>query len=277
MDNSLAFGHAFKVMGATQQLMVRSLVNLIEMISTSSHRYTEGNSTFTNEALLLMQKASAARDPDSVRALQKEWADTCMKFSQSQTRMTMGFVEQFGQQVLGTIASNPFTPVEEAAAPTPAPSVVTPPPVKAAAPTPKPAPIKASVKAPLKTPKAVAKKASVATPKVTAKPKAVPKVAPAKPVVTAKVTPLKTAAPKVAKPAPVKAPPKPKVLAKPKAPKVVPEVLPKTLAVAAAKAPPKKPPLKTVAKPAAKKTTTPKAPKPASTASKNNSTVAEKP
>jgi hypothetical protein len=63
----------------------------------------------------LMQKATATRGPESLRDLQKEWAQTCMKFSQSQTRATMGFVEQFGQQVLGTIASNPFTPAMSAA------------------------------------------------------------------------------------------------------------------------------------------------------------------
>ena len=182
MENNLAFDHAFKVMGATQQLMARSLINLIEMISTSSHRYARDNSAFTDEALLLMQKAAAAREPDSLRELQNAWAQTCMKFSQSQTRATMGFVEQFGQQVLGTIANNPFTPL------TPSPSTPVETPITPAKPSSvEPLPAKSSITTPRAevdarpVPKVAPKPKLAAKPKASPKPKAESKTPP-KPV-----------------------------------------------------------------------------------------------
>jgi hypothetical protein len=294
MDNNLAFGHAFKVMGATQQLMVRSLINLIEMISTSSHRYTQGNSAFTEEALSLMQRASAAKDPESARALQKEWADTCLKFSQSQTRMTMGFVEQFGKQVLGTMAASPFNaaeaeapvtpPTVSSAAPEPAAAAPAPAAPKAPKPSPTPKPVKAKAPKPAKPPVAarIAKKTPTAKPVPAPAPVVAAIVETAKPatppkakIAAVKQTPLpKVAAPKTLKPsakaiavttpkpATAKTPPKRPVKAAPKAVAKSPKPL----------AAPAKAPTKAVAKTAAEAVTKTAA-KPAA---RKNSTLAEK-
>lgn len=119
MDHRLSFETAFKIMGATQQLATRSLINLIEMVSTNSHRLASENTAFTEEALGLMQEASQTRDPEALRKLQKRWAETCLKYGQNQTRTTMNFVEHCGLQAL-SVASNPNfsnAPQEEKAPP----------------------------------------------------------------------------------------------------------------------------------------------------------------
>lgn len=94
-------------MTAQQQLATRSLINLIEMVSTSSHLYAEGTGAFTREAIELMAEASRTRDPARLAELQKQWAATCVKYGQDQTRATMAFVEQFGTQALNLSASAP--------------------------------------------------------------------------------------------------------------------------------------------------------------------------
>ncbi|ESQ81289.1 phasin [Asticcacaulis sp. YBE204] len=104
------FEKGLKMMGAQQQLATRSLVNLIEMISTSSHRYAQETTDFTRDALSLMQEASRTRDPAELRELQSQWAKTCVKYSQNQTRATMTFVEQCGLQALNTAATTAKPP-----------------------------------------------------------------------------------------------------------------------------------------------------------------------
>lgn len=109
------FGNSLRLMGAQQQLAARSLVNLIEMISTTSHRYAEETAAFTHDALELMREASVSRDPATLAEVQQKWAQTCLKYSQDQTRATMAFVEQCGKQALST-ASNGTEPATPAAA-----------------------------------------------------------------------------------------------------------------------------------------------------------------
>ncbi len=98
------FEQGLRLMGAQQQLAARSLINLIEMISTSSLRYTEQTEAFTRDALDLMGQAAQAHTPQALGDLQKRWADTCLKYGQTQTRATMAFVEQCGAQALNTAA-----------------------------------------------------------------------------------------------------------------------------------------------------------------------------
>jgi hypothetical protein len=112
------FGNPLRMMGAQQQLAARSLVNLIEMISTTSHRYAQETTAFTRDALELMREASTTRDPGSLAELQQRWAQTCLKYSQDQTRATMAFVEQCGKQALST-ASNGVEAEKPADAPKP--------------------------------------------------------------------------------------------------------------------------------------------------------------
>lgn len=112
------FGNPLRMMGAQQQLAARSLVNLIEMISTTSHRYAEETTAFTRDALELMREASVTRDPGALAELQQKWAQTCLKYSQDQTRATMTFVENCGKQALST-ASNGVDAAETPAAPKP--------------------------------------------------------------------------------------------------------------------------------------------------------------
>lgn len=108
------FEKGLKLMGAQQQLATRSLVNLIEMISASSHRYAQETTDFTRDALSLMQEASRTRDPSELRELQSQWTKTCVKYSQNQTRATMNFVEQCGLQALNTAAKpSPAAPPPE--------------------------------------------------------------------------------------------------------------------------------------------------------------------
>lgn len=110
-----------RMMGAQQQLATRSLVNLIEMISTTSHRYAEETAAFTHDALELMREASVTRDPGALAEIQQKWAQTCLKYSQDQTRATMTFVEQCGKQALSTASNGagPETPAPPAGAPKP--------------------------------------------------------------------------------------------------------------------------------------------------------------
>jgi hypothetical protein len=111
------FAHPLRMMGAQQQLAARSLVNLIEMISTTSHRYAEETTAFTRDALELMREASLTRDPGGLAEVQQKWAQTCLKYSQDQTRATMAFVEQCGKQALSTASNGAEA---EASAPSPA-------------------------------------------------------------------------------------------------------------------------------------------------------------
>lgn len=98
------FEQGLRLMGAQQQLAARSLINLIEMISTSSRRYAEQTEAFTRDALDLMSQATHAHSPQDLGDLHKRWADTCLKYGQNQTRATMAFVEQCGAQALNTAA-----------------------------------------------------------------------------------------------------------------------------------------------------------------------------
>lgn len=98
------FEQGLKMMGTQQQLAARSLVNLIGMISASSHRYAQETTAFTRDALSLMQQAAQTRDPAELRELQSQWAKTCVKYGQNQTRATMSFVEQCGLQALNASA-----------------------------------------------------------------------------------------------------------------------------------------------------------------------------
>lgn len=101
------FEAGLKLMGTQQQLAARSLVNLIEMISASSHRYAQETTDFTRDAVSLMQKATATRDAGEIAELQNQWAKTCLKYGENQTRATMQFVEQCGQQALNIAATSP--------------------------------------------------------------------------------------------------------------------------------------------------------------------------
>jgi hypothetical protein len=101
---SSPFENGLKLMEAQQQLAARSLINLIEMISTTSHRYASDTTSFTQEALDLMRAAAQTRDPAALADLQKTWAATCMKYGQNQSRAAMAFVEQCGLQALNTAA-----------------------------------------------------------------------------------------------------------------------------------------------------------------------------
>ncbi len=99
------FESGLRMMGAQQQLAARSLINLIEMISTTSRRYAEGTSAFTREAYDLMKEAAETRDPAALAELQQKWARTCLKYGQDQTRASMTFVEQCGKQALNSAAT----------------------------------------------------------------------------------------------------------------------------------------------------------------------------
>ncbi|HEX7800495.1 MAG TPA: phasin [Asticcacaulis sp.] len=98
------FESGLKLMEAQSQLAARSLINLIEMISTSSHRYAEDTGKFTREALELMNAAATTQDAVALAELQKRWAETCLKYGQDRTAATMHFVEQCGQQALNIAA-----------------------------------------------------------------------------------------------------------------------------------------------------------------------------
>lgn len=91
-------------MGAQQQLAARSLINMIEMISTSTHRYAEQSQAFTREALDLINKASKTTDPAQLAQLQEQWTRTCLKYGQDQTRASIQFVEHCGLQALNLVA-----------------------------------------------------------------------------------------------------------------------------------------------------------------------------
>jgi hypothetical protein len=98
------FEKGLRLMGAQQQLAARSLINMIEMISTSTHRYAEQSSAFTREAMDLIGEASKTTDPAELARLQQQWAQTCLKYGQDQTRTSMQFVEHCGLQALNLVA-----------------------------------------------------------------------------------------------------------------------------------------------------------------------------
>ncbi len=98
------FEQGLRLMGAQQQLAARSLINLIEMVSTSSRRYAEETQAFARDAVELMNQAAQAHTPQDLGDLHKQWTDTCLKYGQSQTRATMAFVEQCGAQALNAAA-----------------------------------------------------------------------------------------------------------------------------------------------------------------------------
>ena len=101
---SSPFENGLRLMEAQQQLAARSLINLIEMISSTSHRYAADTTAFTKDALELMNAAAKPQDAASLAALQKQWTETCVKYSQNQSRAAMAFVEQCGQQALNMAA-----------------------------------------------------------------------------------------------------------------------------------------------------------------------------
>ncbi|CAL4866351.1 hypothetical protein MMA231_00591 [Asticcacaulis sp. MM231] len=129
MTTPSPFENGLRLMADQQQRAARSLINLIEMISTTSHRYAQDTTAFTQEALALMNEAAKKQDPSAIAELQKQWAATCLKYGQDQTKATMQFVEQCGKQAL-TVAAH--MPPETPAAPSPEA-----PPVKAPRPAPK--------------------------------------------------------------------------------------------------------------------------------------------
>ena len=98
------FESGLRMMGAQQQLAARSLINLIEMISTTSRRYAEDTQAFTRDAYELMKEASETRDPAALSELQQKWTKTCLKYGQDQTKATMTFVQQCGKQALNSAA-----------------------------------------------------------------------------------------------------------------------------------------------------------------------------
>lgn len=98
------FEQGLRLMEAQQQRAARSLINLIEMISTTSRRYAEDTTAFTQDAVALMNEAATRHNPKSLSDLQKKWAETCVKYSQNKTRATMAFVEQCGLQALNVAA-----------------------------------------------------------------------------------------------------------------------------------------------------------------------------
>ena len=104
------FESGLRMMEAQQQLAARSLINLIEMISTTSHRMASDTSDFSREAIELMNEAAKKHDPASLAELQQKWSATCMKYGQTQTRAAMSFVEQCGLQALNVAAKTPAKP-----------------------------------------------------------------------------------------------------------------------------------------------------------------------
>lgn len=98
------FESGLRMMGAQQQLAARSLINLIEMISTTSRRYAEDTQAFTRDAYELMKEASETRDPAALSELQQKWTKTCLKYGQDQTKATMTFVQNCGKQALNSAA-----------------------------------------------------------------------------------------------------------------------------------------------------------------------------
>ena len=98
------FESGLRLMEAQQQLAARSLINLIEMISTTSSRMASETGSFTQEALDLMNEAARKHDPASLAELQQKWSALCLKYGQTQTRAAMSFVEHCGQQALNVAA-----------------------------------------------------------------------------------------------------------------------------------------------------------------------------
>jgi len=121
MTTPSPFESGLRLMADQQQRAARSLINLIEMISTTSHRYAEDTTAFTQEALALMKEASSQSDAASMAELQKRWAATCLKYGQDQTRATMQFVEQCGKQALNVAshAQDQTTPSPQKTSPKP--------------------------------------------------------------------------------------------------------------------------------------------------------------
>ncbi|MDI7776114.1 phasin [Asticcacaulis sp. EMRT-3] len=99
-----SFEAGLKLMEAQSQLAARSLINLIEMISTSTHRYSEDTDHFTQEAMRLMNAAASAPDAAALAEVQKRWAETCLTYGKDRTQATLNFVEQCGQQALNIAA-----------------------------------------------------------------------------------------------------------------------------------------------------------------------------
>jgi len=97
---SSPFDKGLKMMSAQQELAARNLVNLIEMISTSSHRYAKDTTSLTQEAVDLMKEAAKTKDVTGLASLQKQWAEAVIKYGQDQTRASVSFLEQCGQQAL---------------------------------------------------------------------------------------------------------------------------------------------------------------------------------
>ncbi len=105
-DTPSPFETGLRMMEAQQQLAARSLINLIEMISTTSHRYAQDTSDFTRDAIELMNEAARPHDPAGFADVQRRWSETCLKYGQTQTRAAVAFVEQCGLQALNVAARN---------------------------------------------------------------------------------------------------------------------------------------------------------------------------
>ncbi len=101
------FETGLRMMGAQQQLAARSLLNMIEMITSTSQSYARETSSFTRETFDLMKEAANTRDPAALAELQKRWAHTCVKYGQDQTRLAMNFVEQYGKRAIDCAAETP--------------------------------------------------------------------------------------------------------------------------------------------------------------------------
>ncbi|MGA9657875.1 MAG: phasin [Asticcacaulis sp.] len=104
MSLTSPFESGLRLMADQQQRATRNLINLIEMVSTTSHRYASDTHAFTQEALALMNEAAKQHDPAQAAEFQKKWAELCVKYGQDQTKATMNFVEQCGKQALNVVS-----------------------------------------------------------------------------------------------------------------------------------------------------------------------------
>lgn len=112
LDNN-PFSNSLKLMTSQHELVTRNLVNLIEMISTSSHRYAENTRTLSEEAVKLMQAASATKDIQSLGELQRQWTEAVMSYSKDQTNTGMSFLENCGKQAISLASTLRPEPVQD--------------------------------------------------------------------------------------------------------------------------------------------------------------------
>jgi len=98
--NKYGVTEALAYMSSTQQLAARTLINMIDIISTRSHALSASHKAFSDVAIDLMQQASLNRDPAKLQTLQSEWAKACLTYGQSQSESYLHFVEHCGTQAL---------------------------------------------------------------------------------------------------------------------------------------------------------------------------------